>query len=447
MIYKRNISLYVLFFLLAVSAILEGCSKNSNPAVPGAPEGDVITTVERNPVIRVGLLSFSPQKHLFVSITRGTYYCYVGESLQPFATGMAGEVMKFTGGEDSIKKGSDVSRDDEDANALNNRVVRVEPAEGVENGHILIGPESKSLRAYRGKIRLILEGKNLLAVNEVHLEDYLLGVLPAEMDPTWNKEALKAQAVASRTYALFNIGRYGNRGFDIADDARSQEYGGIDVETDATTRVVVETTDEVIAFEGNLACVVFHYESNGQTASNLDVWPHSGVVPYLRGISDKLGVINFGAGKFSEWKSRVSFEDLRNALNRGGETFVGSYLSSVSLLGLSENGYVQSVDILGEKNPIVSALDLIRVLNRNIRPDFLPSNKFTIKIVEDGVYEFSGSGKGHGVGMCQWGAKQRAEADQGYKFILTQYFPGTEVIPIPLDGIKVVHNTSIDQIH
>jgi stage II sporulation protein D len=438
---------------------LSACAKGANPSVPGAPEGDVTSTVMRDQTIRVGLLSFTPQKHLFISISRGSFNCYVGDSLQEFTTGVAGNVLEFTGGDDAIELGSGSESEQSStsrpeiippANAdkknPGNKIIRIESAGGVENGNIEIGPSRGQLRAYRGKIRLILEGKNILAVNEVPLEDYLLGVVPAEMDPTWPVEALKAQAVASRTYALFQLARYGTRGFDVADDERSQRYGGVSVETDTTTRAATQTTNEVVTYEGKLACVVFHKESGGHTASNLDVWPHSGNVPYLVGVSDVLGVMDFSkGGQYKEWSSSATFDQLREVLNRDGETYVGDYFSSISVLGMSETGRLQTLDLQGRKERLVPAMDLAHVLNRNIHEDFLPSNLYKIT-VENGGYTFTGSGKGHGVGMSQWGAHERALGDQGYKFILTQYFPGTEVTEIPLDGLEAVHNTHIDQI-
>jgi stage II sporulation protein D len=380
-----------------------------------------------------------------VSITRGTFHCYVGESLQEFTNGFAGDVVEFTGGKDAIELGTENSASRQPG-TLGNKIVRIEPETGVQNGHIQIGPTRNSLRAYRGKIRLILEGKSILVVNEIPLEDYLLGAVPAEMDPTWPKDALKAQAVASRTYALFQMGRYNNRGFDLADDARSQLYGGVEVETEASTSAAIETTNEVVAYEGKLACVVFHAESGGQTASNLDVWPRSGAIPYLAGVSDIFGVVDFSkGGKYEQWSSKAAFDELKAALNRDGETYVGNYLSAVTILGRSENGRAQSVDLLGEKNPIVNAMVVSRVLDRYLREDFLPSNNFHIAFEGDG-YRFIGSGKGHGVGMSQWGAHERALNDEGYQFILAQYFPGTDLMEIPLEGIQVVHNTAIDLI-
>ncbi len=430
----------ILVLMLSLAAILSACSKDANPAVPGAPVGDVTSVVERNPQIRVGLVSFTPQKHLYVSIAHGSFKCYVGDSIQEFASGIAGDVLEFTGGKDTIEYGQGAPGE------AAKKLVRVEPAEGLENNYMMVGPSRSTLRPYRGKVRLILEGKNLLAVNELALEDYLLGVVPAEMNPEWPKEALRAQAVVSRTYALFNLKRYDGRGFDVADDERSQKYGGVSVETEAASNAVIDTTNEIVTYEGKLAVVVFHAESGGQTASNLDVWPRSGEVPYLKGVSDAVGITDFSkGGLYDEWSSKATFDELKEALNLEGDTYAGSYLSSLTVLGKSENGRVQTMDILGEKNPVVPAMTFIQALNRRLGEDFIPSNKFKITI-EDKSYRFTGSGKGHGVGMSQWGAFQRAQNDQGFEFVIQQYFPGCEVGELPLDGIEVVHNTRIDMI-
>ncbi|MFH1676657.1 MAG: SpoIID/LytB domain-containing protein, partial [bacterium] len=373
----RNLKFFFLIFnSIFFGWIFFGCSKESNPAVPPAPDKDVITTVDRNSPIKIGLLSFTPQKNLFISASKGTFKCYKADMLDPFYTGISGDSVKFVGDEDTIKY---VPPGESDETGLATKEVRIEIGDLASDEFVTIGPSKKSLRPYRGKIRLILEGKNLLAVNETILEEYLQGVVPAEMDPTWPEEALKAQAIASRTFALFQIGRYINRGFNLADDDRSQNYGGVSVETQATTNSVIETVNKVVSFEDKLACVVFHKESGGKTSSNLDVWPSSGEIPYLVGVNDKLGFVDFSeGGKFKEWSSLVSLEELKNALNGSGETFVGDYFSSVSLLGLSENGRVQFMDLDGEKNPVVPAMVFIKAVNRKLGGDFIPSNKFTL---------------------------------------------------------------------
>lgn len=443
----RQVNLkYPAIIIVLLMMAFQACSNDSNPAVPPAPEKDVVSIVERNPLIKIGLLSFSPQKHIYVSITRGTFICYKAGSLDSFGEGIGGSVFKFTGDEDEIQYLEDAESEDE-PESTNMKEIRIETADGAVDGFIEVGTSINNLRPYRGTITLILEGKNILVINTLELEDYLTGVVPAEMNPLWEEDALKAQAVASRTYALFNLERYKNRGFDITDDERSQRYGGVDVETSRTDLAVIDTTYEVIAYNDSLACIAFHKESYLETADVVDVWPYTGGLPYLVEVDETLGNVDFSSGgNFPEWSNWASFDELHEALNRDGETFTGGFFSAMTVLGRSENGRIQTIDISGEKNPVVDAVTLMHVLNRNLRENFLPSNKFVMTLEGEG-YRFTGNGAGHGVGMNQFGANRRASNGQDYKFILSQYYPGTEVMEIPLDGISVIHNTRIDQIH
>jgi len=432
-----------IFIALVLTLIIVGmgCHNESNPAVPGAPESDVIKIVQRNPEIRVGLLSFTPQKNIYVSSSAGQFKVYVGDGMMEFASGISGETVKFTGEEDMITY---TAAGEDDAVDLNNKEARIEMAEYVDGAYLMVGTSKSDLRPYRGTIRLILEGKNVLVVNSLPLEDYLLGVVPAEMDPSWHKEALKAQAVVSRSYAVFNIERYDKRGFDVADDERSQKYGGVSVESTESTNAVLDTSNQIVKFENRLAVVVFHRESGGQTAASTEVWPDSPDLPYLHGVSDIVGTVDFSkGGQYESWSNRASIDDLREAFNREGDTYVGRYLSTLTVLGTSDSGRVQVIDMIGEKDHVVDTMALAQALNRRIAPDFLPSNKFTMTF-EDNGYRFAGSGKGSGVGMSQWGAYQRALGDQDYVQIIQAYFPGTEVSEIPTEGIEVVHNTRVD---
>jgi len=439
---KTNLCIASLIIGLSLTVAF-GCHNESNPAVPGAPETDIITIVDRNPTVRVGLLSFTPQKNIYISASRGQFKVFAADGLMEFADGLSGETMKFTGEEDLVEF-YDVGS--EDSRELNNRVIRVELTEYSEDAYLLVGSGKSNLRPYRGILRLILEGKNILVVNELPLEEYLQGVVPAEMNPEWHEEALRAQAVVSRSYALFNLNRYDGRGFDVADDERSQEYGGVLVESDETTEAVLDTVNQIVTYESRLAIVVFHEESGGQTASNLDVWPFSTDIPYLAGISDVVGISDFSeGGNFDSWSNWASVEDLHTGFNMEGETYVGGYLSAITILGTSENGRVQVIDVAGEKYHVVDAMALANALNRRIDKNFLPSNKFTLEFENDG-YRFTGSGKGHGVGMSQWGANQRALGDQDYHTIIANYFPGCEITEIPTDGLEVVHNTKLDLI-
>ena len=139
-------------------------------------------------------------------------------------------------------------------------------------------------RRYRGTINVDVVGGRLRAINVVGLEQYLYGVVPAEVPDDWPAEVLKAQAVAARTYALAT--RKTRGAFDLFPDVRSQVYRGIDEEVESTNVAVDETAGEVLMYEGRLATTYFHSTSGGRTASVADVWPGSNPLPYLVSVED-----------------------------------------------------------------------------------------------------------------------------------------------------------------
>jgi stage II sporulation protein D len=134
-------------------------------------------------------------------------------------------------------------------------------------------------REYRGDVVLRVQGRKLLAVNELALRAYLHGVVPREMPSTWNREALKAQAVAARSYAL--ISRRTDRHYDVTADVRSQVYGGIAAEDRRTTAAVDATAGMAVLYAGLVAHTFYFSTSGGRTAAIADVWPGARPLPYL----------------------------------------------------------------------------------------------------------------------------------------------------------------------
>jgi stage II sporulation protein D len=139
-------------------------------------------------------------------------------------------------------------------------------------------------RAYRGNLVVSASGGSVRVVNHVGLEAYLFGVVPGEMPFYWVPEALKAQAVAARTYAL--AGRKSGGDFDLYPDVRSQVYGGVSSERATTTAAVQATAGEVVLYRGRIVTTYFFSTSGGKTANVNDVWPGSGRVPYLVSVPD-----------------------------------------------------------------------------------------------------------------------------------------------------------------
>jgi stage II sporulation protein D len=138
-------------------------------------------------------------------------------------------------------------------------------------------------KGYRGDLRVAKEGAKLQLVNVVGLEDYLLGVVPGEMPKDWPLEALKAQAVAARTYAVGNLVK--GRTFDLYSDWRSQVYYGVGSEAPGPTRAVQETRGEIVTYEGAPAQVFYFSSSGGRTISALDAFGTE--IPYLQSVDDK----------------------------------------------------------------------------------------------------------------------------------------------------------------
>ena len=139
---------------------------------------------------------------------------------------------------------------------------------------------------YRGQMKLIPSawGSGVTVVNAVPMELYLQSVVPAEAVPSWKADALKAQAVAARTYAMYHKNGYRSSGYDVTDDTRSQVYSGISSETEATSRAVRETAGEIVTYGGKPIDALFHSSGGGYTENSENVW--GSVIPYLRGVKE-----------------------------------------------------------------------------------------------------------------------------------------------------------------
>ncbi|MCX7667880.1 MAG: SpoIID/LytB domain-containing protein, partial [Atribacterota bacterium] len=167
-------------------------------------------------------------------------------------------------------------------------------------------------RPYRGK--MILEARKgfLLLLNFLSVEDYVKGTIKLEASPSWPEEALKAQIVVARTYALKNLGRHKEEGFDFCTTEHCQCYGGISAEDTRTNALVEATRGVVLTYEGKIASVVYHSESGGYTDSALNVWGKE--VPYLVAVPSPWEK----DAPHASWTVRLSKADIETALRRAG---------------------------------------------------------------------------------------------------------------------------------
>lgn len=273
-------------------------------------------------------------------------------------------------------------------------------------------------KRYEGAIivRLNAEG-TLTAIEELTIETYLLGVLPYEMEPNWPIEALKSQAVVARTFAYTQLGKYKRLGFDLTSDTRSQMYGGAREVPAAIRRAVEETRAEVLGFGGQILNVYYHACCGGHTTDPRAVWgSDSKSSPPLQGVKDRSCL----ASPFARWTAYFSNADIVAALQRHSNA--AGPLKRIAVNERDRAGHVMSFTVkLGARTLDVSARDLRRWLGNN---ELKSTRILGVRRKSKGI-EFLGSGSGHGVGLCQWGARLQASNGRSYEQILRFYFPGS----------------------
>lgn len=155
----------------------------------------------------------------------------------------------------------------------------------LETDSIVLRPDSEGFVSTKGKwyrgILMIknIEGK-LTIINDIDLESYLKGVVPVEMSPSWEYEALKAQAIAARSFALANLGKQSRNGYDLKDNTEDQAYGGASSETKITTKAVEETDGLVLTYDMKIISAYYFASAGGMT--NTSIWGSD--LPYLRSV-------------------------------------------------------------------------------------------------------------------------------------------------------------------
>lgn len=290
-------------------------------------------------------------------------------------------------------------------------------------------------RGYRGELDVWYDGSTVQIVNRLPLEEYLRGVVPRELLSS-QVEAVKAQAVVARTYAQAKL-RGPEVRWDVRDDTSHQVYGGVAAEHATSDAAVRETAGRLLTFDGKLAeRVVYHSTCGGATEDNERVFS-SVAIPYLRAVEcrDPAGQPWCAASKYSSWQAEWTLEDLGQEVSR----HLGKPVPPVRGLGVLErtpSGRVARLAVLldGGTSLELRGDDMRRALrfqDPQGRVQALPSTRFDLAPlgVPEGRVRIQGSGWGHGVGMCQWGAIGMARAGAGFEEILGRYYPGAQVSP------------------
>lgn len=342
---------------------------------------------------------------------------------------------------------------------------------------------------YRGMLTFSVNGTVMTAVNVVDLEEYLYAVVPSEMPQSYATEALKAQAVAARTYAMTKLGAHSGSGYQLCDTTNCQVYKGYSNEASATTAAVDATGGEVACYNGSPIEAVFSASTGGYTENSENVW--SAVVPYLRAVPE---IAEYGD---NTWTRELTLDELTTLLETKGAG-IGE-ARDIVITKISSGGRVQELQIVGTSGVKTLTKETIRTYF-SAACGSLPSKMFTINgkggeisqssrsastakggslmaaaasqgiiaktegtlsylngkklsvdvagaetpsvstgsgtyaeytvnisTVKNGKFVFEGSGVGHGVGLSQKGAQGMAQLGYDYEEILKHYYTGITI--------------------
>jgi SpoIID/LytB domain protein len=303
-----------------------------------------------------------------------------------------------------------------------------------------------TVRLGRPSIRRVVEAKQLrftvkagqmMAIATMPLERYIARVLPNEMDPNvFTMEALQAQAVVARTWALKNLRRHGRFGYAFCDEPHCQVFRGSERASERAERAVKKTWGQVLWFRQQPAEAFYHSTCGGNTVYLHEAWP-APYTPYLIRVEDqwRTGFRAYCADSpHSRWRLEVPYAQLTRWLQRQRKIKVSQRLVRCE---------VDSTNLSGRVKTLLCTLDDAAYLRLDIRqfrvffgpPNTrysLPSNFFTLSGNRD-TLAILGQGLGHGVGLCQWGAQGLAMHGFTYREILEHYFPGTELHTLEWD--------------
>ena len=277
-------------------------------------------------------------------------------------------------------------------------------------------------KRYSGILNLLVLDSEILVINILGIEKYLSSVVGSEMPAKWPLEALKAQAIASRTYALK---QKGNPIYDIDSTQKNQVYNGLESRTYKTIRAVRSTRSLVLTYKNKLINALFHSSSGGMTENSQDVWKNE--YPYLSSVRD----FDRNNPKL-QWKKKFSSGELQKLFPEIGG------IKKIEILNITNTGRVKNVKIFGKYgSDQISGVDIRKRMN-------LKSTFMRFKFIEDKKYISDndnsnnpiektlivfGQGSGHGVGMSQWGARYMASKGQKAERILKHFYKGVRIKP------------------
>lgn len=252
-------------------------------------------------------------------------------------------------------------------------------------------------------IRVLHEGM----IDSVPLEKYVASVLAGEVSPSWPLEALKAQAIAARTFALLRMKERSNRPYHVQNSVMDQVFKT--KPSEIFIRAARESAGLVLTNDKHLAETSFHSTCGGKTTDSKSVWGRS--YPHLRGAP--CGFCN--ASPTFNWTVEMALADL--------EAKFSQKISAIKILSRTADGRIDTLQVKGSKKQTLSGQEFRMALG----PMRMKSTLVDNISVANGKVIIKGHGFGHGVGMCQYGALGMAKRGKSYKEILKHYYPSTQL--------------------
>lgn len=325
---------------------------------------------------------------------------------------------------------------------INNNKINMD---GMDYDSILITPQSATntltlkvgmkVYNYLGAFEFIVRSGNIVPINIINVEDYLKGVVPYEMSNSYPIEALKAQSVAARNYALSNKGRHSDKGYDLCDTTDCQVYRGYNSSYSNVIKAVEDTKGMVLLYNDGFVEGYYSASDGGYTEASVNIW--SANKDYLKTKLDEFDNELWPYGDVILKSSDIDSKLKSKGYLKQDCNFVRIDLDSIKKYNSGRVASIEVVykDINGTEQKLAFTKDKARTFLS------LPSSLYDVTYdINTDTYTFKGKGNGHGVGMSQIGAKNRAIAGQTYDSILTFYYDGTYLLNIRNPSKELIIN-------
>lgn len=262
----------------------------------------------------------------------------------------------------------------------------------------------------------------IMSINILDIESYLKGVVGFEMSNSYPVEALKAQAVAARNYALANIGKHSSEGYDLSDGTSDQVYRGYNSSYGNVIKAVDETKGMVLVYNDSLVSGFYSASNGGYTESSKNAWVSD--IPYLQARQDTFDVTKWPSGDKKFTTAEIDSKLKSKGILTEQDRFIRLNIDTIQR---NESTRVASIEVVYAD---INGAENIKTITKERAWSFLSLQSSLYTVTYDAAadtYTFSGMGNGHGVGLSQIGAKNRANAGQKYDEILTFYYSGTQL--------------------